>query len=87
MFYLDRFENELAVRMSVESDIAGLRKVLDDLTTTRSDLEMQVEGLKEELMYLRKNHEEVRVQQHHGTTSAIQSSVIPKEQFEFRRHS
>lgn len=54
-----RFEAELAIRLSVDSDIAGLRKVLDDTNMTRLQLEGDIETLREELILLRKNHDQV----------------------------
>ena len=46
------------MRQSVESDIHGLRKVTDDTNVTWLQLETEIKALKEELLFMKKNHKE-----------------------------
>ncbi|NXR57695.1 K1C18 protein, partial [Rhadina sibilatrix] len=70
-----RFEAELAIRLSVDSDIAGLRKVLDDTNMTRLQLEGDIEALREELILLRKDHE----QEVQGLRAQVSQSALTVE--------
>lgn len=77
-----KFENELATRQSVEADIAGLKKVLDENNMSRMNIENEIEAVKEELLFLKRNHEnEVMELRNQISQSGVQVDVdAPKGQ-------
>ncbi|MCI4383702.1 hypothetical protein PGIGA_G00029500 [Pangasianodon gigas] len=62
-----KFEFEKNLHLTVEADLTRLRMVLGETEMATKDLQLQMSGLKEELVFLKKNHEEelhmVRTQQ------------------------
>ncbi|XP_060898085.1 keratin, type I cytoskeletal 18-like isoform X1 [Labrus mixtus] len=77
-----KYDNEMAIRQSVEADIAGLKRVIDDTNMTRMNIESEIESVKEELAFLKKNHEnEVMELRNQISHSGVQVDVdAPKGQ-------
>ncbi|KAK2114067.1 Keratin, type I cytoskeletal 18 [Saguinus oedipus] len=71
-----KYETELAMRQP------GLHKVTDDTSITRLQLETEIEALKEELLFMKKNHEEeVKGPQAQIASSGLMMEVdAPKSQ-------
>ncbi|XP_053468510.1 keratin, type I cytoskeletal 13 [Ictalurus furcatus] len=56
-----KYENELGMRQTFEADIAGLKRLLDDIYLSIKELTVQIDTLNEEKVYLKKIYQEEMV--------------------------
>lgn len=68
MSSLCRVDAEKRARHTIEQDLVGLRKTIEDTQLNRMQLESQIEAVKEELALLQKEHKEVRPENTHTYT-------------------
>ncbi|XP_060112008.1 keratin, type I cytoskeletal 23 [Heteronotia binoei] len=53
-----KYETEKALRQSVQNDVENIRKELDNMTIIITDLEMEIEALREDHILKKKKHEQ-----------------------------
>lgn len=53
-----KYENEMNMRMTVEADLAQLRNYFGEIKMSTENLGMQLNGLNDELQFLKSNHEQ-----------------------------
>ncbi|XP_070582721.1 keratin, type I cytoskeletal 19-like isoform X2 [Erythrolamprus reginae] len=74
-----KLESEVAMRLSLEGDLGGLRKALEEFNASRTSLQVQAENLQDELDCLKRNHKEemAPLQGHLGGTVNVEVDSMP----------
>ncbi|XP_038937906.1 phakinin isoform X1 [Rattus norvegicus] len=76
--FKERYENEQPFRKAAEEEVSSLYKVIDEANLTKTDLEHQIESLKEELGSLSRSYEEdVKVLYKQLAGSELEQTDVP----------
>ncbi|XP_021513065.1 phakinin isoform X2 [Meriones unguiculatus] len=76
--FKERYENEQPFRKAAEEEVSSLYKVIDEANLTKTDLEHQIESLKEELGFLSRSYEEdVKVLYKQLAGSELEQTDVP----------
>ncbi|XP_060798278.1 keratin, type I cytoskeletal 50 kDa-like isoform X2 [Neoarius graeffei] len=75
-----KYENEVAIRQSVEADISGLRRLLEDINLSMKELTLHIDTLKDEKNFLKKTHEEEMVSTRSQMSGQIHVEVEAPDQ-------